>query len=688
MGDYLKNDLLLFGDLAPDVYKRSSIYDPDSDFILTSDTTFQPGVTYYTREGSGVLVTYHEATVTVGAQIPLNTYYVEGDGPSEQSGKVVPGVNSLVVDDTIGNGVYVLYVVHSVDPDTLKTTLRPIRLVDNDDDAPNRIVGYGNDVYMLYYDVRNIDANTTETLLKLDRKLVFYGKHPSYYQLVRTDTEGNRTVISRVNSGSAQTGSAIPIVSVLAEKFVVTAENKSNIIGKTVQVVTNRVENGEVIAERLEFVADANNISVGDVVYVLPEDTTIRCVLKGDLCFAAPDVSLTDGEVIQLEVFETVTDLSNRDVHNKILSIELIAHKSHVIEDMDISASAIVDFDIDLNNSPFDSDIWVLRKGYLPSTLSITPKLVYADGTTEAVPIDNQCCFVYGLEDIDSTIAGREFRVLFKYFPAKNRNINWTRHSNTSRLGYLYREKTIRIIDQEINSMAKISVIPIWDTTENKYKLVYYPYNIYQARPDGPLTDVRIDQNSFDGTNFSALQAFTIATTVPVDENGNTSIYYQTVAIRLRDRNNVVPFLLANSASNFTAVSGGAYAGRVYGNNAAPYARPIIRYASNTGTYYIDVTTFPTVTAFIENFYRNGEPPAFNSDAEAVTQAPTPSHFILRDIATGNEITTQIAVNSYAEHFVMNTSVNRVGTTVLMEFLNYVDGIYRVIYGVPVEVRS
>ena len=33
MGDYLKNDLLLFGDLAPDVYKRSSIYDPDSDFI-------------------------------------------------------------------------------------------------------------------------------------------------------------------------------------------------------------------------------------------------------------------------------------------------------------------------------------------------------------------------------------------------------------------------------------------------------------------------------------------------------------------------------------------------------------------------------------------------------------------------------------------------------------------------------
>ena len=217
---------------------------------------------------------------------------------------------------------------------------------------------------------------------------------------------------------------------------------------------------------------------------------------------------------------------------------------------------------------------------------------------------------------------------------------------------------------------------------------MYYPYNIYQARPDGPLTDVRIDQNSFDGANFSALQAFTIATTVPVDEHGNTSIYYQTVAIRLRDRNNAVPFLLADSASNFTAISGGAYAGRVYGNNAAPYSRPIIRYASNTGTYYIDVTSFPTVATFIENFYRNGEPPAFNSDAEAVTQAPAPSHFILRDIATGNEITTQIAVNSYAEHFAMNTSVNRVGTTVLMEFLNYVDGIYRVIYGVPVEVRS
>lgn len=43
-------------------------------YVLTSDATFQAGVTYYTKNGEE----YVEAEVTVGEAVPANTYYVPG----------------------------------------------------------------------------------------------------------------------------------------------------------------------------------------------------------------------------------------------------------------------------------------------------------------------------------------------------------------------------------------------------------------------------------------------------------------------------------------------------------------------------------------------------------------------------------------------------------------------------------
>ena len=45
-------------------------------YVLTTDTTFQSGTTYYTKSGT----TYTAAEVTEGAAIPADTYYVAGTG--------------------------------------------------------------------------------------------------------------------------------------------------------------------------------------------------------------------------------------------------------------------------------------------------------------------------------------------------------------------------------------------------------------------------------------------------------------------------------------------------------------------------------------------------------------------------------------------------------------------------------
>lgn len=683
MGDVLKNDLILFGDIKPDVYKLSNIYDPDSDFLLTSDVTFQSGVNYYTKTGTGTHVTYTLATVTVGATIPGNTYYVEGEGPTEQSGKFVPAVNSLVVDDTIGNGVYVLYVVHSVDEDTLKTTLRPIRLVEDDDDAPNRIVGYGNDVYMLYYDVR-----TSDIRLRLDRKLVFYGMRPSYYQLVKVDVDGNRTIISRVtNANNLTSATAVPIISVGSTTVTVSESNKSSIIGKTVQRITNKVVNGTYVASRETFVASATNLVNGTIVYILPETESLQYILKGDQCFAVKDTTFVDGELIYFEVYEAIEDLAGTVVYQKAMTLELVARHALTIDDMDISSMPIVDFDVELKDHPAEHELWTLGKDRLFSNLSYTPKLVYEDGTTHDVPVDNLCCFLYGAEDVDSGLVGREFKIMFKYWPSKNQVINWSRQQNQTAEGSMVCEKTVRIVDNVINSLAKLSVIPLWSSVRSEYTLLYYPYSMYQTRPVAQ-SGVRVDQNTFSGSNFTARQSFTVACDV-LDENGNTTVYKQTVSILLHNYNNYLtetPWIIADQDSAFT--TGSSYP--TFGSNAAPHVRPVIKYDQATGMYFISATTFNSVAKFLENFYWNASPPAYNSDAEATSKAPIPTHFVLRDLADGLEKTVPIAIESYSSPFtILTTGITNqyVNSTMLMEFYQREDGMDRVIYGVPVEIR-
>ena len=83
---------------------------------------------------------------------PLSRIYdpdIDGTDASA-SGKIIPEVCSQIVDDTKGLHNQ-LYTVTAVDPETYKVTMVPTAIVMTEDGQPDRVLSYGNDIYMLYY---------------------------------------------------------------------------------------------------------------------------------------------------------------------------------------------------------------------------------------------------------------------------------------------------------------------------------------------------------------------------------------------------------------------------------------------------------------------------------------------------------------------------------------------------------
>ena len=96
-----------------------------------------------------------------GQHIYDYTNVYDPDVHPSSSGKIIPAVRSLVVDNRTSE--WRVLMVESVDPVTFKCTYRdfPYKVIDR----RSMIYNYGNDVFMLYYDNRS-----TPTRLVVDAK--------------------------------------------------------------------------------------------------------------------------------------------------------------------------------------------------------------------------------------------------------------------------------------------------------------------------------------------------------------------------------------------------------------------------------------------------------------------------------------------------------------------------------------
>ena len=133
----------------------------------------------------------------------------------EQSGKIVP----MVVDDTVGLHNQV-FVVTAVNQNTYEPTLVPATFVIDSEAQVDRVLSYGNDIFMLYFfPVQKTSVNgslVNLTRLVVDNKLSLFGKHAASYQLIRTNEDGDEIIISRnyvpgENNTLVPNGTVIPV---------------------------------------------------------------------------------------------------------------------------------------------------------------------------------------------------------------------------------------------------------------------------------------------------------------------------------------------------------------------------------------------------------------------------------------------------------------------------------------------
>ena len=131
------------------------------------------------------------------------TYIDSDDFP-----RLIPKEGALVVDRS-EHGRGNLYYVESVDPDTFKSTLRPVTIVaEYGDESEYKVISYGNDRFTLF-----VNKDHKPTLLTVSSNFVVFGSDLVRYQIYRYTKANEREIISvYLDSDENYQGNLIPLL--------------------------------------------------------------------------------------------------------------------------------------------------------------------------------------------------------------------------------------------------------------------------------------------------------------------------------------------------------------------------------------------------------------------------------------------------------------------------------------------
>lgn len=517
------------------------------------------------------------------------------DGP-----KVIPNEGSTCIDRSTG----IIYYAAYIDPKTYKTTLKPGKyLVTGEDDEDSiKIVSYGNDRFMVYYDER-----VKPTKLEIDTKLILIGTNLAEYSLVRTNKAGEREVISLyVDSPDTFKGSRIPIATI----------NKATGAKKLTNCHTlfDMYPGDTVIAE----LYDKNGILVAEIT-LFTKKATIKNNLESE-----------NDIIVGFDAF----------------SLQQMGSEFYLYQNQD------------------------------PSHLGICPRLEYNDGTFDEIVIDNVSCFLYGFEDFQPSYSGQRQKILIKKFlgPKQASTIDI---KNGGRR-YLTCEKWVNVVANETLPNVKISLCPIWDASQNKYE---FKLIAYSDRGDGvyDISDISKYATVVKGDEFDKYQTVVIDVELSevFDIEGYLSTYRQKIWVKLSPYSEYQKYLISDYEDKSI----------VYGVESPDVRRPVIHYDETLKQYFIPTNRFMNQAAFLDAFYYKTNPP-YNPEVQVVPYVPT--HFTIRALDNLTTlITAPLEVGKYQKAWNINRTGNQamlVGHNVIVEFLQYINGKYQIIFGAPVDV--
>lgn len=132
-------------------------------------------------------------------------YDPDRDGPpSDGMAHVIPREGAAVFDR---DNNYAIYTVIAVDPITYKSTIAPAKIVKTAESEEIRVISYGNDKFMLYYDDR-----VKPTELNISGNLMLFGSSLADYRLHRIGADGKKEFISLyVDTNETYKGDRIPL---------------------------------------------------------------------------------------------------------------------------------------------------------------------------------------------------------------------------------------------------------------------------------------------------------------------------------------------------------------------------------------------------------------------------------------------------------------------------------------------
>lgn len=378
---------------------------------------------------------------------------------------------------------------------------------------------------------------------------------------------------------------------------------------------------------------------------------------------------LVEGDPVVLRAYNNIGNLS--------AEITLYVRNAQWLNDLASHTNPIVSLNAEALQMMGD-DFFLYEKQDV-SHLNIQPYLLYVDGSRQDVNVDNQRCFIYGLDDVESSYPGRSQTIIIKYF------LNYketTTVSTSDERRFLTCTKKIVIVDNENDYTVKLSCIPIWSSTYNQWQLYWFAYTDDRQGVYDVTALVKYNENyPFDGTSASFGKEQRVVVEYDLQSIFQTDdpiTGVQTLYLTLWDNQKYERYTFRDSKDDSF----------IYGVDGSITRRPVIHYDETIEQYFIPTSIFENVDAVIESFYTLARPP-YNPSVETV--APTPTHFTVRDAQNGRQIIGgPIPLTEYGQCWPTIVGVTiQPGQTVLVEFLYQdSDNSYAILYGVPVDVYA
>lgn len=380
---------------------------------------------------------------------------------------------------------------------------------------------------------------------------------------------------------------------------------------------------------------------------------------------------LDDNEEIEIKVF-------NED-GAEVASALMFAKTSTIINEAIIYTPTIVGLTVTGNQQLTNGTFFLYEKQDFDS-LGIRVTVVYDDGNTVIVPIDNLKCLMYGQNDFIASFAGLTQYITIKYFRSENESISASIADGTGAM--ISTRVPVTVIPNTLGTTAKIMAIPYYNSTLSRYIVKYFMYF-----GDGrSAIDVSGYVTLLNSTLHPTSTYFGISQTIVVKVDmhqvdpahySTSTIFQQTIVLTLNVPNQLVKYIIRDSDSS-------QY---VFGLDNSTSRRPSLRWDRTRAQMFVPSYIFGNTAAFLDSFYYRATPP-YDPSIAAVPQEPT--HFLIRDMVTGNMlISTPIPIASYAQAFTVlnDVSGDHVGSTVIVEFINRISStVSRTLFGVPVDV--